>query len=144
MNLKGSGRKRGRPGLWYYQGIFFEVLIKTTKKLVFLSRFEPDISRIQVKSKADWSCLVYLLLNWTASLSLSGHLNRRLQRQALGFTQPIPEMSTRNIQIIMFLGSKVRLVRSADNLPPSWADYLDNVGSSTSHNPIGLQGLLRG
>jgi hypothetical protein len=25
-----------------------------------------------------------------------------------------------------------------------WADCLDNVRSLTSHNPIGLQGLLRG
>jgi hypothetical protein len=25
-----------------------------------------------------------------------------------------------------------------------WADYLDSVGFLTSHNPIGLQGLLRG
>jgi hypothetical protein len=29
--------------------------------------------------------------------------------------QPLTEMSTRNIKIIMFLGSKVRLVRRADN-----------------------------
>jgi hypothetical protein len=38
---------------------------------------------------------------------------------ALGFTQPLTEISTRNIKIIiiiMFLGSKVRLVRGADNL----------------------------
>jgi hypothetical protein len=42
----------------------------------------------------------------------------------------------------MFLGSKVRLVRGADNLTA--ADCLDNVGSLTSHNPIGLHGLLRG
>jgi hypothetical protein len=34
----------------------------------------------------------------------------------LGFTQPLTEMSTRNIKIIRFLGSKVRLVRRADNL----------------------------
>jgi hypothetical protein len=34
----------------------------------------------------------------------------------MGFTQPVTEMSTRNIKIIMFLGSKVRLVRKADNL----------------------------
>jgi hypothetical protein len=40
----------------------------------------------------------------------------------------------------MFLGSKVRLVRKADNLT---ADCLDNVGSLTSHSPIGLHGLLR-
>jgi hypothetical protein len=31
-------------------------------------------------------------------------------------TQPLTEMSTRNIKIIMFLGSKARLVRKADNL----------------------------
>jgi hypothetical protein len=35
---------------------------------------------------------------------------------ALGFTQPLTEMSTRNIKIIMFLGSKLRRVRKADNL----------------------------
>jgi hypothetical protein len=32
------------------------------------------------------------------------------------FTQPVTEMSTRNIKIIMFLGSEVRRVRRADNL----------------------------
>jgi hypothetical protein len=44
----------------------------------------------------------------------------------------------------MFLGSKVRLVRKADNLTAIYEPILDNVGSLTSHNPIGLQGLLRG
>jgi hypothetical protein len=39
-----------------------------------------------------------------------------LNCQALGFTQPLTEMSSRNIKIMMFLGSKVRLVRKADNL----------------------------
>jgi hypothetical protein len=44
----------------------------------------------------------------------------------------------------MFLGSKVQLVRKADNLTAIYElDCLDNVGSLTSHNPIGLQGLLR-
>jgi hypothetical protein len=33
-----------------------------------------------------------------------------------GFTQPLTEMSIRGIKIIMFLGSKARLVRKADNL----------------------------
>jgi hypothetical protein len=33
-----------------------------------------------------------------------------------GFTQPLTEKSTRNIKIIMYLGSKVRRVRKADNL----------------------------
>jgi hypothetical protein len=35
--------------------------------------------------------------------------------QGLGFTQSLTEMSTRNINIIMFLGSKVRLMCRADN-----------------------------
>jgi hypothetical protein len=36
--------------------------------------------------------------------------------QALGFTQPLTEISTRNVKIIMFLGNKVWWVRRADNL----------------------------
>jgi hypothetical protein len=36
---------------------------------------------------------------------------------ALGFTQPLTEMSTRS-RTKMFLGSKVRPVRGADNLTP--------------------------
>jgi hypothetical protein len=35
---------------------------------------------------------------------------------ALGFIQPLQEMSTRNIKKIMFLGSKVWPMRGADNL----------------------------
>jgi hypothetical protein len=38
----------------------------------------------------------------------------------------------------MFLGSKARPVRKADNLT---AICESTVGSSTSHNPIGLHGL---
>jgi hypothetical protein len=44
----------------------------------------------------------------------------------------------------MFLGSRARPVRMTDNLTTIWADCLDNVGSLTSNNPIGLHGLLRG
>jgi hypothetical protein len=36
--------------------------------------------------------------------------------RTLGFTQPLTEISTRNIKIIMFPGSKVRRVCRADNL----------------------------
>jgi hypothetical protein len=39
--------------------------------------------------------------------------------KALGFTQPLTEMSTRSIKIIMFLRSKLRRVRRAGNLTPS-------------------------
>jgi hypothetical protein len=43
-------------------------------------------------------------------------VNQKNYLKDLGFTQPPPEISTRNIKIIMFLGSKVRRVRRADNL----------------------------
>jgi hypothetical protein len=47
--------------------------------------------------------------------------------------------------ILMFLGSRARPVRRVDNLTAICkADCLDSVGSSTSHNPIGLHGLLWG
>jgi hypothetical protein len=50
-----------------------------------------------------------------------------------------------NYLIIMFLGSKVHPVRRADNLTAICEPIvLDNMGSLTSHNPIGLHGLLRG
>jgi hypothetical protein len=58
---------------------------------------------------------------------------------ALG-PQPLTEMSTRSRKI-MFLGRKVQGWQPYHHL---WPDCLYNVGSSTSHNPIGLHGLLRG
>jgi hypothetical protein len=51
---------------------------------------------------------------------------------ALGSTQPLTEMSTRNLP-----EGKERPARKAD-------DCLENVGASTSHNPMGLHGLLQG
>jgi hypothetical protein len=55
---------------------------------------------------------------------------------ALGSTQPLTEMSTRNLP-----GGKGRPARKADNLTDS---CLENVGASTSLNRVGLQGLLQG
>jgi hypothetical protein len=58
---------------------------------------------------------------------------------ALGLIQPLAEMSTRNLP-----GGKGRPAHKADNLTAIWAHYLENVGASTSHNPMGLHGLLQG
>jgi hypothetical protein len=56
---------------------------------------------------------------------------------ALGSTQPLTEMSTRN-----FPGGKKRRARRADNLVAiSWMS--ENVGASTSHKPKGIHGLYR-
>jgi hypothetical protein len=58
---------------------------------------------------------------------------------ALGSTQPLTEISTRN-----FSGGKGLQVREAGNPHRHlWADSLENVGASTSHNPVGLHGLLQ-
>jgi hypothetical protein len=59
---------------------------------------------------------------------------------ALGSTQPLTEMSTR-----IFLGGKGRPARGAGNLTAICEPIcLENVGASTSHNPMGLHGLLQG
>jgi hypothetical protein len=53
----------------------------------------------------------------------------------LGSTQPLTEMNTRNRP-----GGKGCPTRKADNLTA----ICENVGGSTSHNPMGLHGLLQG
>jgi hypothetical protein len=42
----------------------------------------------------------------------------------------------------MLLGSRVRLVRRADSLTAIFEPIVYNVGSITSHNSVGLRGLL--
>jgi hypothetical protein len=61
---------------------------------------------------------------------------------ALGSTQPLTEMSTRN-----FPGSKGRPAREAHSLTAICepiVQTLENVGASTSYKPMGLHGLLQG
>jgi hypothetical protein len=58
---------------------------------------------------------------------------------ALRLTQPLTEMSTRYLPWVksdrrVWLQPHCHL----------WADCLENVGSSMSHSPIGLHGLLQG
>jgi hypothetical protein len=56
---------------------------------------------------------------------------------ALGSTQPLTEMSTRNLP-----GGKGPPTLGADNLTTICEPI--NMGASTSHNPKGLHGLLQG
>jgi hypothetical protein len=58
---------------------------------------------------------------------------------ALGLTQPLMEMSTRNIPGGVKGGQPAC---KADNLTAFCKPTLENVGASTSHNLIGLYGLL--
>jgi hypothetical protein len=59
---------------------------------------------------------------------------------ALGSTQPLTEMSTSN------LPGWQRAAGAWDWQPHRhlWADCIENVVTSTSHNPMGLHGLLQG
>jgi hypothetical protein len=57
---------------------------------------------------------------------------------ALRLTQPLSEMNTRNIP-----GGKGRPGCEADNLTAICERIcLENMGAPTSHNPMGLHGLL--
>jgi hypothetical protein len=59
---------------------------------------------------------------------------------ALGSTQPLTEMSTRNIP-----WGEGRPAREDDNLTAfSEPTVYKNVGASTSHSPMGLHGPLQG
>jgi hypothetical protein len=59
---------------------------------------------------------------------------------ALGSTQPLTEMSTRNLPV-----DKMQAARKVDYLTAICEPifYREYVGTSTSHNPIGLHGLLQ-
>jgi hypothetical protein len=58
---------------------------------------------------------------------------------ALWSTQPLTKMSTRNLP-----GDKQRpSVQSWQPHRHLWTECLENVGTSTSHNPMGLHGLLK-
>jgi hypothetical protein len=58
---------------------------------------------------------------------------------AQGSTQPLTEMSTRNLPGEGKGGRRIRLT-----LPPSVSRLSKTVGASISHNPMGPHGLLQG
>jgi hypothetical protein len=64
--------------------------------------------------------------------------NPSSRTMALGSTQPLTEMSVRNLP-----GGTRRPARKADNRH-LWANCLEYVGASTSDTPTGPHGLLRG
>jgi hypothetical protein len=57
----------------------------------------------------------------------------------LGSTQPLTEMSSRNLPG----GKGGQLVRMTTLQPSVSRLSRENVGTSTSHNPMGLHGLLQ-
>jgi hypothetical protein len=57
---------------------------------------------------------------------------------SLGSTQPLTEMSTSNLPEV-----KGRPARKAANVTVCETDFLENVGASMSHNPMGFHGLLQ-
>jgi hypothetical protein len=73
------------------------------------------------------------------SLDFFNWPNPSSRTMALGSTQPLTEMSTRNLP-----GGK-RVAGTCGWHPQDhlWAVWLENVGASTSHNPMDLHGLLQ-
>jgi hypothetical protein len=66
--------------------------------------------------------------------------NPSSRTMALGSTQPLTEMSTRNLT-----GGKGRPVRKADNLTAICEQIVYKImAASAFHNPMGLHGLLQG
>jgi hypothetical protein len=66
----------------------------------------------------------------------------RLAELGLGFIQPLPEMSTRERNGEMFLGSSARPVREDATLSPYLSQLSRQCVIATSDHPISLQGLL--
>jgi hypothetical protein len=66
--------------------------------------------------------------------------NLSSRTMALGSTQPLIEMSTRNLP-----GGKGRPAGAYGWQPHRhlWGDFVENMGASTSHKPMGLHGLLQ-
>jgi hypothetical protein len=64
--------------------------------------------------------------------------NPSSRTMALGSTQPLTEMSNRNLPV-----GKKRPELRAETLPPSVSRMSENVGASTSHNPKELHGMYR-
>jgi hypothetical protein len=59
---------------------------------------------------------------------------------ALGSTQPLTEMSTRNLP-----GGKGRPARKADNITAICEPIaIEDMGASSFHNPMGFYDLLQG
>jgi hypothetical protein len=54
-------------------------------------------------------------------------------------TEPVTETRTKNLR-----GGKGRPARKAGNISICEPIFLENVGASTSHNPMDLHGLLQG
>jgi hypothetical protein len=97
-------------------------------------------SELVIKFLEDhvFSTFSYLFYSLQYHLILNWH-NPSRPIIALGSTQPIIEMSTRNLP-----GDKGRPACKAENLTTNlWTDCLENVGASMSHNPMGFRGLLQ-
>jgi hypothetical protein len=106
--------------LWslYYE-ISLELILLFFMFLVYTYTLQAGRSRVRFPMRP---------LNFSTDLIL-----------ALGSTQPLTEVSTRNLP-----GCEGRPVDAWGWQPDChlWADCLENVEASTSHNPMGLHGLL--
>jgi hypothetical protein len=98
---------------------------KVRKSLVILPKFYHSLRHCATSWK------VIRFFNWPNPSSCT---------MALRSTQPLTEMSTRNLHV-----GKGQLADMADNLTTTCdPNCLKNVGASVSHKPMVLHGLLQG
>jgi hypothetical protein len=100
--------------------------LHSNRGMVFSVQSVPRCCKQDTSVRSQWSGVEWseLVIGYRKRYNLSSDFTEILMvygswcpaALGLGFTQPRTEMSTRNIKIIMFLRSKVRLVRKADNL----------------------------
>jgi hypothetical protein len=75
------------------------------------------------------------------SLNIFNLPNSSSRNMALESTQPLTEMSTRKILVAVKGGRRIRLTNSRPSVERL---SRENMGASTSNNPMGLHGLLQG
>jgi hypothetical protein len=124
-------------GIWYsvlsWRGTKilkeFELLIifnQSINQELQSSLWQCQAGRSRVRVPMRWIFSIYLILSSCT--------------MALGSTQPLTEMSTRNIP-----GGEGQPACKTDNLTAICEPIVyKNVGASTSHSPMGLHGPLQG
>jgi hypothetical protein len=111
-------------------------------------RHVPYLSLLYISTSGTWWCS--WLRHYATSQKVPGLSSNEVdffnlanpssRTMTLGLTQSLTEMNTRNVPGGVKSGCRVRLT----NLLPSVSRLSrENVGASTSHNPMGLHGLLQ-
>jgi hypothetical protein len=108
---------------------FSSYALPWTRHIANGSRSQVDCT--PASCSADSTCWWFIML--VRSLNCFNLLSPSSRTMSLGRTQLLAEISTRNIPVVIRWQPQGHL----------WAEYLENVGSSTSHTPTCLHSQLQ-